>query len=132
MDHNPSAQTDVWGPCVNRRFRLRNSADFKRVRRSGTSYAHPLIVLIVESNPGAGVRVGVAAGKSVGDAVQRNRAKRLLRAGIAPLLPQIKPDVDVILIARQPLAEAKAAAAQEAIRKLLLRARLIEADHHGT
>ena len=127
MDHNPSAQTDVWGPCVNRRFRLRNSADFKRVRRSGTSFAHPLVVLIVEDNPGAGLRVGVTAGKSVGDAVRRSRAKRLLRAGIAPLLPQITQDVDILLIARQPLTEGNTAEAQKAIRKLLLRAGLIEA-----
>lgn len=78
------------------------------------------------------MRVGVTAGKSVGDAVRRNRAKRLLRAGIAPMLSQIKPDVDILLIARQPLVEAKATETQAAIQTLLLRARLIEVDRHGT
>lgn len=78
------------------------------------------------------MRVGVSAGKSVGDAVRRNRAKRLLRAGITPVLSQIKPDVDILLIARQPLTETKTAEAQEAIQKLLLRARLIEVNRHGT
>lgn len=76
--------------------------------------------------------MGVTAGKSVGDAVRRNRAKRLLRAGIAPLLSQIKPGVDILLIARQPLVEVKAAETQAAIQKLLLRARLIEVNRHGT
>jgi ribonuclease P protein component len=67
---------------VQRNFRLTRSEDFKRVRRDGKSYAHPLVVLIAlnsENNEHSRVRVGVAAGKSVGTAVIRNRTKRLLR-----------------------------------------------------
>ena len=80
---------------MQRSFRLTRSEDFKRVRRDGKSYAHPLVVLIVlnsENNdqPRArAVRVGVAAGKSVGTAVYRNRAKRLLREAMRTLLPNI-------------------------------------------
>ena len=54
---------------VQRTFRLTRSQDFKRVRQSGKSYAHPLIVLIAQANDEMKVRVGVAAGRTVGTAV---------------------------------------------------------------
>ena len=64
---------------MQRKFRLTRSTDFKRVRRTGKSYAHPFVVLVVQASEVPRVRVGVTAGRSVGGAVQRNRAKRLLR-----------------------------------------------------
>jgi hypothetical protein len=66
----------VWfatGKWVKRRFRLTRSTDFKRVRRIGRSYAHPLVVLIVASNEIQQARIGIVAGKTVGMAVERNR-----------------------------------------------------------
>jgi len=74
---------------VKRRFRLTRSTDFKRVRSSGKSYAHPLVVLYVTPSDGPGTRVGVTATRTVGNAVRRNRAKRLLRAAMADLMPEI-------------------------------------------
>ena len=74
---------------MQRKFRLTRSEDFKRVRRSGKSYAHPLVVLIVQSNNQPRVKIGVAAGRTVGTAVYRNRAKRLLREAMRTLIPDI-------------------------------------------
>lgn len=50
-------------------------------------------------------RVAVVASRRVGGAVQRNRAKRLLREA-ARQLP-LRPDVDVVLVARAPCAAAR-------------------------
>jgi ribonuclease P protein component len=110
---------------VQRSFRLTRSEDFKRVRRDGKSYAHPLVVLIVESKDDAHVRVGVAAGKSVGGAVTRNRTKRLLREAMRPLIPNLASPVNLILIARPMLASATLADTQAALLHLLRRAKLI-------
>ncbi len=51
--------------------------------------------------------VGVAAGRSVGSAVERNRAKRRLRACMDGLLPRLTPGWDIILLARKPIVSAK-------------------------
>ena len=91
---------------MNRNFRLTQSTDFKRVRRSGKSYAHPLIVLVALSAEGEGTQIGVTASRSMGSAVQRNRAKRLTREALRPLLPMILPGWKVILIARNPILKA--------------------------
>ena len=96
------------------------------MRRLGKSYAHPLIVLVaypdVETDPSL---FGVAAGRSLGTAVKRNRAKRLLRSALQPYLSNILPGWKVVLIARRPLLEANWPEIQSVLRELLLRAHLL-------
>lgn len=110
---------------VRRRFRLTRSQDFQRVRRSGKSFAHPLVVLVAQSHEGTAVRVGVAASRTVGGAVRRNRAKRVLRAAMHSLLGSVAPGWDIILIARPALVSSNSFAAREALLTLLRRAQLI-------
>lgn len=110
---------------MKRDFRLTSSTDLKRVRNSGKSYAHPFVVLVVIPSTQDKIRVGVTAGRSVGGAVQRNRAKRLLREAMRPLLPALRPSWDLVLIARQPLPAATLQQVQAALSQLLRRADLI-------
>ena len=110
------------------KFRLTRSEDFRRVRRSGKSYAHPLMVLVTQSSEAKHVRVGVAAGKTTGTAVHRNRAKRLLREAMRPLIPSLASGWDLILIARRPLATASLTETRDALMNLLERAKILPAD----
>jgi ribonuclease P protein component len=110
---------------VQRKFRLTRSEDFKRVRRSGKSYAHPLVVLIVQTHDQPRVKVGVAAGRTVGTAVYRNRAKRLLREAIRPLIPNLASGLDLILIARPGLVSATLEETRQALLNLLQRAQIL-------
>ena len=110
---------------MQRKFRLTRSEDFKRVRRSGKSYAHPLVVLIVQTHDQPRVKVGVAAGRTVGTAVHRNRAKRLLREAMRSLIPNISSNLDVILIARPGLVTATLEETRRALLTLLERAKIL-------
>ena len=110
---------------MQRKFRLTRSEDFKRVRRSGKSYAHPLVVLIVQTHEQPQVKVGVAAGRTVGTAVARNRAKRLLREAMRTLIPNITSGFDLILIARPRLVSATLEETRQALLTLLQRARIL-------
>ncbi len=116
---------------MKRRFRLTRMSDFQRVRRFGKSYAHPLVVLFVSASEVSGVRVGVAAGRTVGNAVQRNRAKRLMRAAMQSFYPQIVPGFDLVLIARQSLRSATLTQTATALFTLLSRAGLLSSTHDG-
>jgi len=116
---------------VQRKFRLTRSEDFKRVRRSGKSYAHPLVVLIVQSNSQPRVKIGVAAGRTVGTAVYRNRAKRLLREAMRAIIPNIASGLDLILIARPGLVSATFEDTQHALLNLLQRARILIPRHES-
>jgi ribonuclease P protein component len=110
---------------VNRNFRLTQSTDFKRVRRFGKSYAHPFVVLLVSPTSGERTHIAITAGQSVGNAVQRNRAKRLLREAIRPLLSMLKPGWNVILISRKQILETKLPEIQISLQQLFSKANLI-------
>jgi ribonuclease P protein component len=97
-----------------------------RVRRTGKSYAHPLIILIASPNQQPISRFGVSASKAVGGAVSRNRAKRRMRAAVHSCLPRINSGWDIILIARAPLVDAEWPRVIEALNALLKRAQLLD------
>ena len=97
------------------------------MRRLGKSYAHPLIVLIaLPREEKGGTRIGVAAGRTVGNAVQRNRAKRLIRAALQKRLERIDPGWDVVILARRPITEATFEDTLQAVDRLLARAQLVQ------
>jgi ribonuclease P protein component len=64
------------------------------------------------------VQIGISAGRSVGNAVKRNRAKRILRAAMNPLIDKLKPGREIILIARKPILKETSAGLQEIIKEL--------------
>lgn len=77
-----------------REKRLTSDYEFRRVRRDGSRYGNSffgLFVLNVKQGP---ARFGFVVGTRVSPlAVQRNRIKRILRAEVSRLLPQIRPGV---------------------------------------
>jgi ribonuclease P protein component len=99
------------------------------VRQLGKSYAHPLIVLVALKNEQDTTRYAIAASRSLGKAVDRNRAKRRLREALRPFMPAIAPGWDVLLLARRPLNEATFQQCQEALAFLLKRARILNDPH---
>lgn len=109
---------------MKRKFRLIKSTDFKRVRRLGKSYAHPFLVLIKLPNTVTTTRIGVSAGRSIGNAVHRNKAKRKIRETIRPILPEIQPGWDIIILARKPILAANYQELRSAINETLLRSDL--------
>ena len=106
------------------RHRLTGQADFRRVRRTGTSYSHPLFILMVSASELPAVRLGVSASRSMGTAVRRNRAKRRLREAFRPLMPDLPGGWDLVAVARPALLEADWPALQAAARHLVKRAGL--------
>jgi ribonuclease P protein component len=115
---------------MNRIYRLRRSIDIKRVRRSGKSYAHPLVVLYVHDSSEEGSHFGVSAGLAIGNAVKRNRAKRLLRAAIHDLIPFTLPGADLLFVARPPLINSNYQQVRETLFLLVRRAGLL-VNHDG-
>ena len=109
---------------MKRKFRLRKSTDFKRVRRLGKSYAHPFVVLIKHPNHKGLSRFGVVAGRSIGNAVERNRAKRRLKEIIHPRISKILEGWDIVFLARHAIHRATSIELQTALDELIKRAEL--------
>ncbi len=72
------------------------------------------------------VRVGISASHAVGNAVNRNRAKRRIRACVDILLPDLNPGWDVVILARAPSQVAPFENLLNAIRQLCTKANLLD------
>ena len=102
-----------------------------RVRRSGKSFAHPLLVLVLDDGGKSNSRFAVTAGASIGNAVRRNRAKRLLRAALRDFLGDIEPGYNGVLIARKPLVHSSHRETKDALGSLLNEAGIIKNKTDG-
>ena len=108
--------------------RLTRPADFTRTRQAGHSWPGRMTVLVTLQNGLEQSRFGFAAGKRVGGAVQRNRAKRLLREAVRAHLSQIQAGWDLVWIARAGMARAVMTEVRSDVATLLRRARLLVSD----
>lgn len=86
--------------------RLRKHADYQRVYKSSrkhfsASMAYFFSLRTLPSSVPAGPRVGLTAGKVLGNAVERNRIKRRMREAVRHHIAVIRADVDVILHPRK-------------------------------
>ena len=114
---------------MNRRYRLTSAADFQRVWRTGKSYAHPLIICAVRGNQLPHSRFGVTTKRKLGNAVERNRARRRLREALRCLQPDVADGWDIIVMARPACVDAEWPAIVHGLTILLKRAGLLEKEH---
>ncbi len=71
------------------------------------------------------VRLGVVAGRALGGAVHRNRAKRRLRACLRQYLFRLHGGLDMVFLARKPMDQASFSQISAAVQELLKRAGLL-------
>ena len=111
-----------------REAKLRKHADYQRVYREGKRQSLPLMTYffaarrtqdevgvasvsngteppLPETQPGS--RVGLTAGKVLGNAVERNRIKRRMRQAVRQAQTELTASVDVILHPRRTVLEAE-------------------------
>lgn len=107
--------------------RLRTDAQFERVRKEGRTWGAGLVVLNAAPNAEGTVRCGFITGKKVGNAVERNRARRLIREAVRLRLPHISPGWDLVWIARAQIQGAALWDVLAAVDNLLKRSRTLSA-----
>ena len=79
---------------------IRRNSEYGRVYARGKSYVNPALVLYVLKTRGKKTRVGLTATKKIGHAVQRNRARRVMKAAIDEHLDYNIGGYDLVFVAR--------------------------------
>ncbi len=98
--------------------------EYALIYEKGKSWACDLLVMKALPSELTLSRYGISVSKRVGNAVVRNRTKRLLRE-ILRVTP-VKPGWDIIFIARPKAASTDYASLKQAVEGLLTRAHLVE------
>jgi ribonuclease P protein component len=111
---------------MERKYRLRLNADFRRVRQKGKSWANRLIVLCALPNDLEHSRFGFAASKRIGKAVVRNRVRRRMREAVRLRRAQISDGWDLVFVARSAIRHASYTEIAQGVEHLLRRANLYE------
>lgn len=79
---------------------LKLNKDFRRLYGRGRSFVHPALVTYCMKNRAGNCRIGITTGKKVGNAVLRNRARRVILAAYRDLIPFIDGNYDLVFVAR--------------------------------
>jgi ribonuclease P protein component len=99
--------------------RLRRRSEFQRVFDTGQRVRGRFFTMLVAARPAGGPRLGIVASKKLGNAVHRNRAKRLIRNIFRH--SDSTAAIDVVVIPRTELFTATYAAIEEDYRTVLRR-----------
>ena len=74
--------------------------DFLRLYRKGKTKSDPSVVIYLLPNKLGVTRLGLTTSKKIGNAVARNRARRVMRVAIKEALPLLNGNYDIVLVAR--------------------------------
>ena len=83
-------------------YTLKNKHDFDRVYKAGERHNGRLVTLIL-SKKTLSNKLGISIGKKYGTAVERNRAKRVIREAYRGIVGKLTMPAEIIIIPRQSL-----------------------------
>lgn len=89
---------------MKKEYRIKKNEEFQKIIKNGQSFANRQLVLYYLEKEQPHFRIGLSVSKKLGNAVKRNQIKRYLRHAFIDLEDQIKPNYDLIVIARMPVA----------------------------
>lgn len=114
---------------MKKKNRLKKNEDFQTVFRRGKSMANRQFVLYTLKQPQLDeFRVGLSVSKKIGNAVTRNRIKRLIRQVILEEKDKLKSKNDYVIIARKPVSEMSYAEIKKSLQHLFRKSLIYEID----
>ena len=87
--------------------RVRKRAEYLEIQSGGVRVSGDCLVFILRRRPEGPVRLGITASRKIGGAVQRNRARRLIREAFRAVFADLPAALDIVVIVRRPLGERK-------------------------
>ena len=108
-------------------YRLKRRNDFKRVFRRGQSFANRQFVLYsCKRNTKGPFRIGISVSKKIGNAVVRNRLKRMIKEITRHWAGCIKKQIDLVVIVRKPAANMDYHQLKKSLRHLFNKSNVFE------
>jgi ribonuclease P protein component len=118
------------GAGLRPRERLTAGAEYRRVFRRGARLDSASFLLLALENGQPFHRLGLATGRRVGSAVERNRARRLLRESFRKN-KQAGAGLDVVIVAKHEIVGRSQGEVESEYRECLRRLAARTASRHG-
>ena len=83
------------------RYRLKKRKTFNYLHQHGKRQSGDYVVVYFCS--ATNLKIGFSASKKVGNSIVRHRAARLMREAMRPLLGRVKPQTNMIVVAKAEL-----------------------------
>ena len=99
--------------------------DFRRIYNRGKYFVSPVVVVYVLKNRLGYTRIGITASKKIGNAVKRNRSRRIIKEAVREVLPQMKKGYDYVFVARGKTPYVKSTDILHSINSLLKKAKAL-------
>ncbi|MDL2253696.1 ribonuclease P protein component [Ruminococcaceae bacterium OttesenSCG-928-I18] len=107
---------------------LNKNRDFARIYKKGKGIVHPHVVVYIRKSKGPATRVGITASKKTGNAVRRNRARRVIRHALYEVLPKSVGPYDLVFVARGRTASLKSTQMAQTLRAILEKEGLLQKE----
>ena len=114
----------VWRNMTNFETIKENRA-FQRAYSRGKYYVGPVLVTYVVKKRGRALRIGITTGKKIGNAVRRNRSRRVIREAFRELSEHVAPGYDLVFVARAKTPFVKCGDVKRVMEQHLTRAGLL-------
>ncbi|MCA1032307.1 ribonuclease P protein component [Bacillus timonensis] len=112
---------------MKKEFRIKKNSDFQAVFQKGVSTANrQFVVYVLEKKEHDFFRIGLSVSKKIGNAVTRNRIKRLIRTFFNENKDRITGEKDYVIIARKPAAEMDYHEVNSSLEHVLKRANVLK------
>ena len=105
---------------------LRNQRDFSRVYNRGKSKGSRFVVVLYRRNNLDFTRTAFVSSKKVGNAVERNRSRRLMKEAYSKVKANIKSGYDIVFVARNTICGHKEQEVEQVIERTLRSCNLID------
>ena len=105
---------------------IKTNSDFRRAYMRGKSYTNPALVIYSIKNRAGICRIGITTSKKIGNAVQRNRARRVIREAFRQIDMPFKGNYDIVFVARTKTVYKKSTEIHDIMISLLSQACIIE------
>ncbi|MBR2805444.1 MAG: ribonuclease P protein component [Oscillospiraceae bacterium] len=108
------------------RHTLNRNYEFQRVYHRGKNFVSPILVTYVFKKRDGGINYGISASKKIGCAVERNRARRIIRAAALNCFKDIEGSYDIVFVSRRATVNAKSTEIQTIMAEQLKEAGVIQ------
>lgn len=92
---------------MNKKHVINKNRDFCKAYKRGAYRASSILVTYAVKNRLNSQRFGITTSKKTGNAVKRNRARRVIRAALAQIKDRILCGYDIVFVSRQKTSEVK-------------------------